>query len=396
MSKKEINKPLAKKIIGAVISLIIFSVCVYFGVPYFNQYVGIALWCSIGVIATIFLISILKSIQSLYKLGILIVYFASIVIIFAIIIFSTGFLDILLNAEDGEQLYHALEARFGNNLYLALIIIQFLQVTFIPIASSIVTAAGFYLCGQNIGLTILFCCVGLWLGSLFAFFLGRVFGVRLVKWVAGEKMLIKYNKFLKGKDKVMLGYMFMFPIYPDDVLCLIAGLTTMSYREFIFLQLLSRPINVASTVLLLAFGTNLTTLFPLDTWWGITVWVLAIAIFVVTFILVWKKADKLEVVMNKVVSKITGRPILNDINTIYKLSTAVTTEENNESQVQEEVLATELSVEDSLTTTNSASDTECITAEPIETEEEREERLAIEALASVSELLQTTEDSIRF
>ena len=396
MSKKEINKPLAKKIIGAVISLIIFSVCVYFGVPYFNQYVGIALWCSIAVIATIFLISILKSIQSLYKIGILIVYFASIVIIFAIIIFSTGFLDILLNAEDGEQLYHALEARFGNNLYLALIIIQFLQVTFIPIASSIVTAAGFYLCGQNIGLTILFCCVGLWLGSLFAFFLGRVFGVRLVKWVAGEKMLIKYNKFLKGKDKVMLGYMFMFPIYPDDVLCLIAGLTTMSYREFIFLQLLSRPINVASTVLLLAFGTNLTTLFPLDTWWGITVWVLAIAIFVVTFILVWKKADKLEVVMNKVVSKITGRPILNDINTIYKLSTAVTTEENNENKVEEEVVATELSVEDSLTTTNSTSDTECITAEPIETEEEREERLALEALASVGELLETTEDSIRF
>lgn len=396
MSKKEINKPLAKKIIGAVISLIIFSVCVYFGVPYFNQYIGIALWCSIAVIATIFLISILKSIQSLYKIGILIVYFASIVIIFAIIIFSTGFLDILLNAEDGEQLYHALEARFGNNLYLALIIIQFLQVTFIPIASSIVTAAGFYLCGQNIGLTILFCCVGLWLGSLFAFFLGRVFGVRLVKWVAGEKMLIKYNKFLKGKDKVMLGYMFMFPIYPDDVLCLIAGLTTMSYREFIFLQLLSRPINVASTVLLLAFGTNLTTLFPLDTWWGITVWVLAIAIFVVTFILVWKKADKLEVVMNKVVSKITGRPILNDINTIYKLSTAVTTEENNENQVQEEVLATELSAEDSLTTTNSTSEIESVPTEPIETEEEREERLAIEALASVGELLETTEDSIRF
>ena len=396
MSKKEINKPLAKKIIGAVISLIIFSVCVYFGVPYFNQYVGIALWCSIGVIATIFLISILKSIQSLYKIGILIVYFASIVIIFAIIIFSTGFLDILLNAEDGEQLYHALEARFGNNLYLALIIIQFLQVTFIPIASSIVTAAGFYLCGQNIGLTILFCCVGLWLGSLFAFFLGRVFGVRLVKWVAGEKMLIKYNKFLKGKDKVMLGYMFMFPIYPDDVLCLIAGLTTMSYREFIFLQLLSRPINVASTVLLLAFGTNLTTLFPLDTWWGITIWVLAIAIFVVTFILVWKKADKLEVVMNKVVSNITGRPILNDINTIYKLSTAVTTEENNENKVEEEVVATELAVEDSLTTTTSTTEIEGVPTEPIETEEEREERLAIEALASVGELLQTTEESIRF
>lgn len=396
MSKKEINKPLAKRIIGAVISLIIFSVCVYFGVPYFNQYVGIALWCSIAIIAVIFLVSILKSIQSLYKIGILIVYFASIVIIFAIIIFSTGFLDILLNAEDGEQLYHALEARFGNNLYLALIIIQFLQVTFIPIASSIVTAAGFYLCGQNIGLTILFCCIGLWLGSLFAFFLGRVFGVRLVKWVAGEKMLIKYNKFLKGKDKVMLGYMFMFPIYPDDVLCLIAGLTTMSYREFIFLQLLSRPINVASTVLLLAFGTSLTTLFPLNTWWGIMVWILAIALFVVTFILVWKKADKLEVVMNKVVSKITGRPILNDINTIYKLSTAVPTEDVTENQEKEEIAATSDIENVAVVLTESVEDITENNFEHIETEDEREERLAKEALSAADELLQANEDSIVF
>ena len=375
------NLPLTKKIIGAVLGIIILIVCVIFSAQFFNLYINIALGCAIVIVSILFTISIVKSIQGLYKLSILIVYFGAIILALVDIVISTGVLDILLNAEDGEQLYSVLNEQFGNNLYIALIVIQFLQVTFIPIASSIVTAAGYYLCGQNVLLTILFCCIGLWLGSLFAFFLGRIFGVKLVKWVAGEKILLKYNNLVKGKDKVMLGYMFMFPIYPDDVLCLIAGLTTMSWREFIFLQLISRPINVAITVLMLHFGTSLTTLFPLNTVWGILFWIVAIGLFVVTFILVWKKADKLEVIMNKLISKITGRPILTDINTIYKLSTAKpeTIADTNEN-IENEILATTIEPEE----INEVSTTENIQTE---NEEEQEIKLVENARITVDEIL---------
>ncbi|MGN0768615.1 MAG: TVP38/TMEM64 family protein [Christensenellales bacterium] len=333
-----INKDVpVKKIAGAVIGIIAYALTAALCRTFFPIYIEIPVWCVLGALCICFPIAIVKKKQGLYKISILIVYFAVLIIAIFAIITATGILQNILEAKDGKELYETLSAQYGSNLYIILIVFQFLQVTFIPIASSIVTAAGYYLCGQNIPLTILFCCIGLWAGSLFAFFLGRTFGVKLVRWVAGEKVLLKYHQFVKGKDKVMLGYMFIFPVYPDDVLCLIAGLTTMSWREFIFLQLISRPINVAATVLTLYLGTSLTKIFPLNSPLGIVFWIAVVALFVLSFIIVWKKADKLEKFMTKIISKITGRPILNDINSIYKLSVAI----ENADSASEEVAASE-------------------------------------------------------
>lgn len=333
-----INKDVpVKKIAGAVIGIIAYALTAALCRTFFSIYIEIPVWCVLGALCICFPIAIVKKKQGLYKISILIVYFAVLIIAIFAIITATGILQNILEAKDGKELYETLSAQYGSNLYIILIVFQFLQVTFIPIASSIVTAAGYYLCGQNIPLTILFCCIGLWAGSLFAFFLGRTFGVKLVRWVAGEKVLLKYHQFVKGKDKVMLGYMFIFPVYPDDVLCLIAGLTTMSWREFIFLQLISRPINVAATVLMLYLGTSLTKIFPLNSPLGIVFWIAVVALFVLSFIIVWKKADKLEKFMTKLISKITGRPILNDINSIYKLSVAI----ENADSASEEVAASE-------------------------------------------------------
>jgi uncharacterized membrane protein YdjX (TVP38/TMEM64 family) len=309
-----------KKIIGAIINLLIYALCVFFEKRFFYDFINWILWGTLVIIAVMFIVAILKKMPRLYKISVLCVYFGALIILTFILISATGVLASILNAKNGEELYETLKTQYGTNLYVVLIVIQFLQVTFIPIASSIVTAAGYYLCGQNVWLTILFCCIGLWGGSLFAFALGRIFGVKLVKWVAGEKVLHKYNQFVKGKDKVMLGYMFIFPVYPDDVLCLIAGLTTMSWREFILLQFVSRPLNVACTVFLLYFGTSLTALFPLDSVIGILFWIVMAVLLVASFIIVWKKADKLEAAMTKLISKISGRPVISDINTIYKLT----------------------------------------------------------------------------
>lgn len=355
-----INKDVpVKKIAGAVIGIIAYALTAALCRTFFPIYIEIPVWCVLGALCICFPIAIVKKKQGLYKISILIVYFAVLIIAIFAIITATGILQNILEAKDGKELYETLSAQYGSNLYIILIVFQFLQVTFIPIASSIVTAAGYYLCGQNIPLTILFCCIGLWAGSLFAFFLGRTFGVKLVRWVAGEKVLLKYHQFVKGKDKVMLGYMFIFPVYPDDVLCLIAGLTTMSWREFIFLQLISRPINVAATVLMLYLGTSLTKIFPLNSPLGIVFWIAVVALFVLSFIIVWKKADKLEKFMTKLISKITGRPILNDINSIYKLSVAI----ENADSASEEVAASETTELSSADETAAAGEPESVPTE---------------------------------
>ena len=323
----KMNKKDILHLILAIVGTLAYGGCAFWAYHYTSLIVSIALFASVPVLLALFMLGIFLKKPGLYKIALLVVYFGSIILVCACLVLQSGILEEFLAAEDGKALGQILQRRFGNNVYLAVVLVEFLQVTFVPLPSSIVTGAAYYVCGQNPWLAILYSCIGLWLGSLFAFFLGRTFGVKLVKWIAGEKMLLKYNDLIKGKDKIMLIYMFILPVFPDDILCLIAGLTTMSYVGFILVQVISRPINVGATIFLLHFGTSMTSVIPINKVWGICVWALIAAVFVALFIFVWRKADKIEEWMYKLISKITGRPILVDINKLYRIKTTVPVEE---------------------------------------------------------------------
>ena len=326
-NKVKMNKKDILHLVIAIISTIAYGGCAFWAHSYVSSIVSIVLFSSIPVLLTLFLLGIFLKKDGLYKIALTIAYIGAIVLVCVCLVLQSGILDEFLTASDGKELGEKLQSRFGNYVYLAVIVVEFLQVTFVPLPSSLVTGAAYYVCGQNPWLAILFSCIGLWLGSFFAFFLGRTFGIKLVKWIAGEKMLLKYNDLIKGKDKIMLIYMFILPVFPDDILCMIAGLTTMSYVGFILIQIISRPLNVGATVLLLHFGTEMTSIIPVNKVWGIIVWILIAAVFVALFIVVWRKADKIEEWMYKLISKITGRPILVDINKLYGIKTKPATVE---------------------------------------------------------------------
>ena len=299
-----------KRLIIGIICSIFYIVVASLSFSYFSKIIQIVIFCFIPVIIGLFALGIFLEKEKIYKFTFLGVICGILIIGITAIIAKTGVFE---NIDSAEELVELIKG-FGIAGKAIFVLIQFLQVTFIPIPSTIVTAAGAML--YPAWEAILLCCIGLWIGSFVAFFLGRTFGVKLVKWCIGEEMLIKYNNFVKGKDKAMLIYMFIFPVFPDDMLCLIAGLTTMSYPVFILVQLISRPINVAGTVLLV---DNIMSI-PFSGW-GIAVWILIVAAFVAVFILMWKFADKIESFMLKFLSKITGKPIITDINAIYKIKT---------------------------------------------------------------------------
>lgn len=256
----------------------------------------------------LFLLGNLLNKERFYKIAIILAYFGIILLTAATLVLRSG----IFNEIDSTEELIAIINGFGMSGKLIFILIQFLQVTFIPIPSTIVTATGAAL--YSPWEALLLSSIGLWLGSFLAFFLGRTFGVKLVKWVIGEEMLIKYNGFVKGKDKAMLIYMFIFPIFPDDMLCMLAGLTTMSYTGFAVIQLISRPLNVACTVFVFDYLKSI----PFSGW-GIAVWLAILIFFVLVFIVMWKYSEKLEHKLLKLISKIAGRPMLKDIYTVYNI-----------------------------------------------------------------------------
>lgn len=150
---------------------------------------------------------------------------------------------------------------------ITFVAIQFLQVTFIPVPSPMLILAGSLIYGPlQAGLLSL---AGILLGSGFAFFLGRTFGKKLVTFMVGEESQKKWTKLL-GECKYSFVIMMLLPCFPDDILCLVAGLTDMSWTFFMVTQFISRPIGIFS-VSYLTSGE----IIPYSGW-GLAVWAVII------------------------------------------------------------------------------------------------------------------------
>ena len=176
---------------------------------------------------------------------------------------------------------------YGNASAIIFMLIQFLQVTILPLPSALTIIAGVALFG-TVKASIL-SCIGIITGSMFAFWLGKVFGTKLVVWICGESAFKKYQEFTSGKDKLLLFLMFLLPFFPDDLLCMVAGLSTMRYSGFFLMMLIVRPIGIVFTAGV--FDSIIKIPFA---GWGILFWISAAILFIALIIVLWKYGAKIQ------------------------------------------------------------------------------------------------------
>ncbi len=194
---------------------------------------------------------------------------------------KTGFFEVVSSA---ESLQEYLEGA-GVWMPIVYILLQYLQVVLLPIPSVVSTVAGVALFGPE--WTIVYSLLGILPASATAFFVGRKLGNKAVAWMIGEDTLNKWQEKLKGKDNLLLTMMFILPMFPDDVLCFIAGLSSMSTKYFFIVITIARLIIITAT----SYSFNF---IPLTEWWGIALWAVFIAVIVVVFVLAYRNLDKIQ------------------------------------------------------------------------------------------------------
>lgn len=169
---------------------------------------------------------------------------------------------------------------------LVFVLIQILQVVVLPLPAVVCYVPGAII-WSPLTATLL-ASAGVIIGSMICYFLGRKFGRKALVWLAGKDATEKYADYIGNRSKGIFLIMQILPFFPDDVLCIIAGLTAMNFPYFAGVIILVRPLIIAAYCFL---GNG--SVIPFSGW-GIPVWIAIIAVFVVLAVLSFKYQKKFE------------------------------------------------------------------------------------------------------
>ena len=122
--------------------------------------------------------------------------------------------------------------------YLVFIIVQIIQVVFAPIPGQVTGILGGYIFGFTGGL--LYTMIGLLLGSYIAMLAGRTFGFAIISRIVSKKFLAKYDYLRSEKSLETFFIIFLLPYFPDDAICLVAGMTRIKLWKLIIICFLGR------------------------------------------------------------------------------------------------------------------------------------------------------------
>jgi len=138
---------------------------------------------------------------------------------------------------DREQI-KSFVTSFGRGAPVVFIIIQILQVLFAPFPGEATGFIGGFLFGAIKG----FCysSIGLTVGSLINFTIGRFLGKRFVRKLIPPAKLERMDSIVKRQGVIVLFGLFVFPGFPKDYLCLFLGLSAIPLKVFILLTAIGR------------------------------------------------------------------------------------------------------------------------------------------------------------
>lgn len=166
--------------------------------------------------------------------------------------------------------------------YIVFFLIQFLSVILAPIPNNITALAGAALFGTWWAFALTFGAV--LLGSIVVFLLARVIGQPFAQRFVGKKVSERYLELLRNKQGVFLILVFLFPFFPDDLICILAGLTDIKTKKFFFIVLFTRPWGLLVACL---FGGSA---LSLPGWAMVVLGICGVAVFLVCL----KYGDRLE------------------------------------------------------------------------------------------------------
>ena len=217
----------------------------------------------------------IKKHEKLFKVLAILLVFAAISLISAVVLYFCGFLyfneagDLSVN----EDLFIATKDTWYGYVIVVLADIAVTSLlSFVPaISMAFIILIKTLYADPWIAFAISF--AGVLITSFMLYILGRFGGYALGKKVLGEEDCEKASQLLNDKGLIFFPLMMMLPIFPDDALTMVAGTLKMSLKWFVPSIVIGRGIGVTAIV----FGLSLFD-FATFEWWHWVIFILACAL----------------------------------------------------------------------------------------------------------------------
>ena len=205
--------------------------------------------------------------------------------------------------------------------FLIFIIFQILQTTILQIPAIFVTIAGAVIFGRWPAFIMSY--IAVMIGSLIMFWVGRKAGRKFLNWMIGKDSSEKWiDRMSRGKYLFFL--MMLFPMFPDDILCVVAGLTNMSFSFFFWTNILARGVGIACTVF---FGSG--AIIPFHGW-GLIVWAIIIVVIAILFYLSVRYKSKIDDIIKLLFKRNRSDESKKDFSQVEDKKDLTTTNDKNE------------------------------------------------------------------
>ena len=132
--------------------------------------------------------------------------------------------------------------------WVVISVLQFLQVVFIPIPAYFITLTSMKMYPDQMVLLFVVTLSVVMLGVITAYCIGRKWGKKAVVWAAGsEEEYEKWLNVLQSKKTNLFYFLtVLLPIFPDDILCLLAGSIKMNFWWFLLCNFVGRAIGLVT------------------------------------------------------------------------------------------------------------------------------------------------------
>ena len=197
--------------------------------------------------------------------------------------------EILFSFDVITNWFGELITKSGNWAYLVIWVIMFLQVTVLNIPAYVILSASVSIGISALSWEFILVTISAYMcGCLLAYWLGWKFGKKAVKWCAGsEEDYDKWCSILNAKGKWWYLITVVFPFFPDDLLCIVAGSVKFNFWFYTISNLIGRTIGLVTMLYALLLIGMIGGGFP----FMIIVWGVAMITEIVTYIILIKRCE---------------------------------------------------------------------------------------------------------